>query len=201
MHYILAYYQYWSDWAAMEMKCTAPPSLTETFRWAHKCLEWHKTHSPSPWLMRMKQLPTSSWFSGYGCAEMAMTFINQAMVDQGGNTVFEPAYQFEIQSRARACCADRIPKSCCQFIDIARLMPDATRKQLKEVEKTWEIPSTDAWKFLEDVVLESTTPCTSHQMRFGSFLPVNYYAHYSFCFTTLWSIYIEENMGEYLLCS
>ncbi len=40
-------------------------ALVESFKWAAKSVDWVSSHAKDSWLLSMKSLPCSSWFSGY----------------------------------------------------------------------------------------------------------------------------------------
>ncbi len=141
-------------------------AFVETFRWASKCVEWHQSHSPSPWFMKMDNVPTSTWFSGFGCCEMALHMLNSAKQSLDSRNAFSPSYQFEISSKARGAAGDRIPKHCCQHIDISRLLKEDDRKALKQLHATSEKPSDDVWNFILSKDLDHSQSCARHQMRY-----------------------------------
>lgn len=141
--------------------------LIDTYRWARKCVQWHESHSPSPWFRKMDHVPTSTWFSGFGCCEMALHMLNSAKRVLDSRDAFSPSYQFEIASKARGAAGERIPKQCCQYIDILRLLKEDDRKALKELHNTSENPSEDVWNFILGKELERSQTCARHQMRYG----------------------------------
>ena len=63
-------------------------------------------HGKSPWFFQACDLPVSTWFSGYGCAELAFDFLNAAKRKRSGEELQDPdafsvSHQFEINSKAR----------------------------------------------------------------------------------------------------
>lgn len=143
-----------------------PESLVESFRWSRKCVEWLGKHSPSPWFMQMHNVPTSSWFSGYGCCEMGFHMINAAKQKAGAPPAFCPSYQIELSSKARLCAQVTLPKHCCQHIDILRLLSPSDRKLVKDKESGPK-PSEDVWDFLLNTTFVNQEMCSRHQMRWG----------------------------------
>ena len=139
-----------------------PKNFIDTFRWPSKCLEWLQGNSPSPWFGQMKELPTSSFFSGYGCLEMALHMISENRKHLGGDCVFSPSYQVEIQSKARLTSQSFLPEHTCQHTDIMRLLGDSDRKMLRELEKNAEKPSQEIWDFLLTKELVGTHGCFRH---------------------------------------
>ena len=143
-----------------------PESLVESFRWSRKCVEWLGKHSPSPWFMQMHNVPTSSWFSGYGCCEMGFHMINAAKQKAGAPPAFCPSYQIELSSKARLCAQVTLPKHCCQHIDILRLLSPSDRKLVKDKESGPK-PSEDVWDFLLNTTFVNQEMCSRHQMMWG----------------------------------
>lgn len=147
-----------------------PVSLVGSFRWAQKTVEWCKAHAESSWLMSFNSLPTSSWFSGYGCAEIAMEMLNKARVESGcEGHGFSPSYQFEIATKARSCAASRLDQHVCQHVDILTMLGEKDRQELKGFEKSSKSPSEDIWDFLLKKGLVKDALCSRHGMRRGSF--------------------------------
>jgi hypothetical protein len=147
----------------------APPeSLVQSFRWAEKTLEWCQKNAAGSWLMTMDTLPTSSWFSGFGCAELAMDMLNQARRNCGAEGIgFSPSYQFEIALKGRTSSSDRLPAHTCQHLDILRMLCEKDRNELKELEKTCTNPSEEIWNFLCKKEFVKEEVCSRHKMRNG----------------------------------
>ncbi len=146
-------------------------ALVESFKWAAKSVDWVSSHAKDSWLLSVKSLPCSSWFSGYGCAEMAMQMLNSALQKKNsasmGNS-FSPSYQFELAARARAASQPRLPPHCCQHVNILGMLSEKDRAELKEVEKNSKNPSEEIWEFLlKKEFVKSSQQCTHHNMMSG----------------------------------
>lgn len=152
-------------WVLLTMEPGPSKRFVETFKWAKKCVEWVQSHSPSKWFWEMELLPTSTWFSGYGCCETGLRMLNSAKEKLGGAAAFSPTFQFEINSRARQSISGTLPDHCCQHIDILRMLNDTDRVALKKLEKESDKPSEDLWNFLLDKKLVTMAPCSRHQFR------------------------------------
>ncbi|CAK9072952.1 unnamed protein product [Durusdinium trenchii] len=129
-----------------------PARLVAAFTWAQKSVEWVDEQGHVEWLKKWHRVPWSSWFSGFGCAEMALSMIASALAKQTGKTVvpFSQSYQFEIANKARLASRECLEDHVCQHQDILRLLDDANRKKLKILEDSCEKPSEDLWTFLLD---------------------------------------------------
>ena len=113
----------------------------------------------------MDDLPFSTWFSGYGCAELAFSMLNSAKKSKGGKSLVSSSYQFEISAKARSVASQTLPRHCCQHIDIMRCLTDDDRKALLNIEKSSDDVSADTWKFLQKVDLADGDTCSKHRLR------------------------------------
>lgn len=142
-------------------------ALVQSFSWARKCKDFLLQYGKSDWLFKLDELPTSSWFSGYGCAETAMKMINSALREETGKNAFRATMQYEINARARAAAARQLPENTCQFVDILRLLSADSRKALAELEKNTETTPNDLWQFLLKQTLLHEELCPKHMQRWG----------------------------------
>ena len=52
----------------------------------------------------MSEFPVSTFFSGFGCAEVAMRMIASAVKEKTGNVPFRPSFQVEVKACWRPSC-------------------------------------------------------------------------------------------------
>lgn len=142
-----------------------PQPLVETFKWAQKSLDWCSENVDGDRMVHMDDLPFSTWFSGYGCAELAFSMLNSAKNSKGKKSLVSSSYQFEISAKARSVAAQTLPRYCCQHIDIMRCLTDDDRKALLEIEKTSDHVAEDIWKFIQTVDLADGDTCSKHRLR------------------------------------
>jgi hypothetical protein len=147
-----------------------PQPLVDNFRWAHESVAWMKMHAKSTWFFETRDLPLSSWFSGYGCSELAAGFLNAARrrvagEDEKDSDAFSAAHQFEINVKARTAAKEQLPEHSCQFVDIMRILNDDDRKKLLKMEKDETKGEKDFWDFLKTVDLSTHSLCAKHCER------------------------------------
>ena len=156
------------------MNCCPPQPLVNTSKWAHHAVEYLRHNSQggqAEWFLspETSDLPISSWFSGYGCSEIAVEFLNaakKACCGTSKNTLCS-SYQYEINARARSCCARRLDDHACQFIDIMRALDDADRKGLLKLEADPSKTSEDLFAFLVDKEFLQDGLCSKRKFRLG----------------------------------
>lgn len=153
------------------MASSPPESLVESFRWAHHAVQCCVDSKSAEWFLspQAADLPVSTWFSGYGCAEIAIDMINAAKKTCCGTDrdTFVHSYQFEIASKARASSAKRLNDDVCQFIGILRVLSDDDRKALLKLEAESSTTPDDVYEFLLGKVLQDGGMCCRHKMRWG----------------------------------
>ena len=154
-----------------------PQPLVETFKWAQKSLDWCSANVDGDRMVHMDDLPFSTWFSGYGCAELAFSMLNSAKKSKGGKSLVSSSYQFEISAKARSVASQTLPRHCCQHIDIMRCLTDDDRKALLDIEKTSENVAANIWKFLQTVDLADGDTCSKHRLRHSLGLGQNNHAN------------------------
>lgn len=145
-----------------------PESLVEHFTWARHGLAWCQENAKSKLLLECMDLTVSSWFSGIGSAEVALSMISEARKGIGGTgSAFQAAYQFEINSRARAISAMNLPYCTCQHVDILRLLSAENRNELAKIDRDMTDREGPTWDCLLNAKLDDAGLCSRHLMRFG----------------------------------
>lgn len=139
--------------------------LVESFTWAHRCVAYLRDHGKADVLCKFDGVPFSTFFSGYGCAELAVDMINAAVRSHTKKDPFSPTMQYEINARARTAAGERLPQHTCQFVDIQRLLKPEDRKHLVEIEKSSPNVQDDIWEFLLKAKLDAGEGCTKHGQR------------------------------------
>ncbi len=148
-----------------------PQPLVGSFRWAHESTQWLNANAKSRFFFETDSIPTSSWFSGFGCSEKSLEFLNVARKAAGATEdAFIPVYQFEINAKCRNFCAASLPASVCQHIDILRMLKNPDReKVLKLIQEGAEGKETEEkiWNYLLGISLENGGLCSRHLQRLG----------------------------------
>lgn len=146
----------------------APPSkFTETFRWAEHTLAYLQEQGKAGVLLDPDlTLTTSSWFSGYSSPEWAMLFLEKARskLMSTNHPLFQAAYQFERNAKARQASLQVLPTHTCQHIDIARLLAPSDLKVLEQIEKEGgEQVAERTWEALKGMkLLDAQHSCGRH---------------------------------------
>lgn len=146
----------------------APPSkFTETFRWAEHSLAYLKERGKAGVLLDPNlTLTTSSWFSGYSSPEWAMLFLDKARSKLMGtdHSLFQAAYQFERNAKARQASLQVLPTHTCQHIDIQRLLAPSDLKVLEKIEEEGgDKVAEKTWETLKGMkLLETQHSCSRH---------------------------------------
>jgi len=130
-------------------------------------------HAKTTWWLEQSHLPTSSFFSGYGCAEWAMLFIDGARARMDPDQkmpLFRPMFQWEVNARARQAAEGCLPSNTCQFSDINQLMSDKDKAALLTLHSTCDAKGGDLapaklWNAVKNFEFESSHVCSRHLMR------------------------------------
>lgn len=150
---------------AMAAMTALPDSLLASFKWAEKAVEWCRAHGDSQFFDECERLPVSTWFSGYGCMEEALTMLNAALSGPDGRQAFQSAYQVEIMAKASHFVEPRLSETVCQHADIMRFLTQEARETIDKIEKTEQGPAEPIWNYLKSIELEKSALCHRHRLR------------------------------------